>query len=403
MGLDFRTADIDLRAKVAAESSAVADFLAKNASESVAISTCNRVEFFVVGEILPETVVAEWIQRSGLSADAREHFSILRDEACLLHLFRVTSSLESMVVGETQITSQVKRAYEEASRTGRIGVYLHRCFQRAFKVAKRIRSQTEVGRLAVSIPSVGVKLAEKVLGSLTETKVGILGLGEIGRVAAEHFSSVQPRQLLLYNRTREVAEHLAQGLRANQSEVAIAETPADLLRHCDIIVNAVDVPLVQASEIDEWRARTRTSLVLDLAVPPQFPLIDEAGHYVYRVDDLRLIADENSRLRSQELEKAERMIVEEMQSAWKSFQSVDLGEILGQVQARADQTASKEIEALKAKLSHLKAEDWVEIEKMARRLSSKVLQDPMVGLRSSLQESEETESLMQFFRSIFRI
>lgn len=403
VGLDFRTAELELRGRAAAKDSSLYEILAKEATEALWISTCNRVEFFAVSIHSPEELISAWIRNAKLDDEARDHFLIYRNDACLNHLFRVTASLESMVVGETQITSQVKRAYDEATHARRIGAILHRCCQRAFKVAKRVRSQTEVGRLAVSIPSIGVKLAEKVLGDLTQTKVGMIGLGEIGRVAAEHFFTVQPKKLMLYNRTEAVARQLATSLSTDQTRAEAFSSIDPLVENCDILVNGVDAPLFERRHLEVWQNRSGPLLILDLAVPPQIPLMDLSNHYIYRVDDLKKIAEENSRLRAQELEKAEQIIREETASCWRSLQSIHVGEILGEVQARADQWTASEIQELKARLPHLNAADWNEIEKMAKRLSSKVLQDPMVGLRSSLQEGEETETLVQFFRSIFRV
>jgi glutamyl-tRNA reductase len=176
-----------------------------------------------------------------------------------------------------------------------------------------------------------------------------------------------------------------------------------MVEHCDVIVNTIDVPIITQTQLDQWKERIGPLLILDLAVPFQIPFLDISNHYIYRVDDLRRIAEENSRLRIQELEKAELIIREEVNSCWHSLQAFDVGELFGQVHARAEDFTSQEIHKLKAKLPHLTASDWDEIHKMATRLSSKVLQDPMVGLRSSLQESEEKETLVQFFRSIFRI
>lgn len=403
VGLDFHSADLELRAKAASKELSLYDRLHDGLLESVWVSTCNRVEIFGVGARSAEECLGRWLEVALLSPSSAAYFKTYDDEECLRHLFRVTASLESMVVGETQITSQVKRAYDDAARMGRSGTILNRSFQRAFKVAKRIRSQTEVGRLAVSIPSVGVKLAEKVLGSLSGINVGIIGLGEIGRVAAEHFSTVQPKSLYLYNRTTSVAEELKAALALEPSAVQIGESVHELAQHCQVIVNAVDVPLVDAKAIEVIKGRDGPILILDLAVPPQIELFDMSSHYVYRVDDLKRIADENNKLRVQEVEKAEGIIREEAAGCWSSLQTLDVGEILKQVQGRARSIKAKELEELKSRLPELSPTHWAEIEKMAERLTSKVLQDPMVGLRSSLQESSETETLVQFFRSIFRI
>lgn len=403
IGLDFRTASLDLRVKAGAVAESLIHRFVAAGEEALAINTCNRVEICVLSSRFAEDLLNEWLQMAGLGKSESSKFQTRQNQEALRHLFRVASSLESMVVGEAQIVGQVKNAYQLAQARGWPGPILHRCFQSAFKVAKKVRSDTEVGQFAVSVPSIGVKLAEKIFGNLSEKTVGVLGLGEIGRIAAEHFGSVIPRKLLLYNRTQEVASSYAEKLGHREVDVVVQDSVEPILKEADVVVSAVSAPLLGEKQLAQMAEQGRRILILDLGVPPSVSDSYAADIYLYRVDDLEEIARENSRLRLQELERAEILIEKEVEQCWKSLETLSLSETFERLSAKVKDLQEKELEALKNRLSNISEEDWREIEKMSRRLSSKILQDPIVELKSRLENTEEKETWLHFFRNIFRI
>lgn len=410
VGLDFKSAPLELRAKATCREKDFARGIAPDAQEYVWLSTCNRVDIFAVGDVVPDSVLSRWVDRLGLSDQERKCFHIYEEEAALNYLFRVSSSLESMVVGEVQITGQLKRAYDESIKGGHVGPILHRCFQKAFKLNKRIRSQTEVGRLAVSMPSVAVKLAERILGSLTPRTIGVIGLGEIGRVAAEHFASVQPRKLLLYNRTVQVAEELAEKLKKESVNVAVVSSVDSLLNESDVIVSAADAVVVSSAQLQKLDKKSRDKFLVDLSVPPSIEIEDRSRQhlFIYSVDDLKKIADENNQLRQHEMQKANALVDDELASCWRAVQAMRISEgglqaVIQSLSSKADQLTQSELDELRRRLPDLSPQQWEEIEKMARRLSSKLLQDPMGELRLKMESQEEPESWMKFFKELFRI
>jgi glutamyl-tRNA reductase len=311
--------------------------------------------------------------------------------------------MESMVVGETQITGQIKRAYETASQKAWVGHNLHRCFQRAFKVAKRVRSETEVGRLAVSIPSIGVKLAEKVLGNLSSKTVAVLGLGEIGRIAAEHFQSLSPQKMYLYNRTFSKAQEFANNLSGKNIEVEVVPGVGHILHEADIIISAVDAVLLDNAKLKKLEARGKPTFILDLAVPASVGKHRANNLYYFGIDDLKKISDENNKLRSQEVLKAYALIESEVEDCWKTLSASSLSETFEKLAHKAQGLAENELNLLKAKLPDISDEDWGEIEKMAKRISQKCIQDPMRELKQHVQSSKDSEGIVAFFRNIFRI
>jgi glutamyl-tRNA reductase len=401
--LDFKKAPLELRAKALRKEKEFASQISEGAIEKVFLSTCNRVELYAVSDSPPSVSLAKWQNICGLSDVEIKLFQIFQGQDALRHLFRVAASMESMVIGESQIGGQVKAAYEEAREAETIGPLFHRCFQRAFKVAKRVRSQTEVGRLAVSIPSIGVKLAERVLGNLSQKVVGIIGLGEMGKLSAEHFGSVQPKKILLHNRTFSVAEKLAHDLQAENINAVATEQLSNLLSEADVIVSAVDGVILKQKELKELDSRRDPLFVLDLSVPPSLEPFSFENVFFYSIDDLQKIAKENTQLREQEMQKAESIIESEATQCFERLHRASVSKTLEHLSAKADRLTQGELDHLKSKLGHLSDSDWAEIEKMAHRLSHKVLHDPIVELRSLLDSSEESETVITYFRNLFRL
>ena len=196
VSIDFKSGDLDLRVKALELKKSNLKELFSASSEIIFLGTCNRVEIYSFGNVTSQDLLLKWIEACKLTEDESKQFRLFQGTEVVEHLFRVAASLESMVVGEAQILGQVKSCYEEASRMGTVGPVLHKLFQRTLRIAKRIRSETDVGRFPVSVPSIAVRLAEKVVGTMTDRVVLVVGLGEMGRLAAEYFSSTQPRELL---------------------------------------------------------------------------------------------------------------------------------------------------------------------------------------------------------------
>lgn len=401
LGIDFHTAGLDLRAKVA--SCTRLEKVAPHWQERVLLLTCNRAEIIGVGDENVESVLDRWIAELQLNTSDKAAFRYHQDEEALSHLFRVVSGMESMVVGETQISGQVKKAYEEAAQKGEVQKVLHRCFQQAFKVAKRVRGTTDVGRLAVSVPSISVKLAEKVLGNLSQRSVCILGLGEIGRVAAEHFGSVQPRKLILYNRTLSVAEELAAKLAQENISCEVSSEVETAVAKADVVVSAVGATILTKSQLEVLDKRGLPILVIDLSVPPSIEKCGVHHLFLYSIDDLKKIADENAQLRGHEVERADAIIQEESRRVWTNLQTLSVSQTFDRLAQKVDTLTKEELQGLRAQMSSVSEKDWLEIERMARRLSSKILQDPMMELKNQIQQNKEPESMIQLFRSIFRI
>jgi glutamyl-tRNA reductase len=312
LGLTHQTATLDVRERFALPESALPGALAQlqrvpGIAEGVIVSTCNRTEFYVVGELTDNSAPAFFkkFYRDFRVGDERYLFRLVGSE-CVRHLFRVASGLESMVVGETEIFGQIKRAYQSATAAGTVGRFLNRLFQKSFHVGKQVRSSTAITRGGVSVGSVAVELAEQIFGDLEGRKIMIVGAGETSEKTAKAFRSRGAKQIFVSNRSFERAQALAtltggRALQFNNWEPGFLDL--DVLVSSTAAPNAV-ITLKKVATL--WRARRhRPVLMIDLAVPRDIdPAVQNLeGVYLYDLDSLRVIAERTLSARQQEAEK----------------------------------------------------------------------------------------------------
>ena len=316
-GLSHQTASVEIRERFAIADSALPAALLRlraieGVEEGLIVSTCNRTEFYLTGGV-SQLPPARFFQEfyNGLRLGDEPHFFGLWADRCVHHLYRVVSGLESMVVGETEIFGQVKRAYEAAVREKATGRRLNKLFQKSFHVGKQVRSSTAVGRGSISMGSVAVDLAEQVFGKLEGCKIMLLGAGHTSEKMARSFKARGARQILVSNRSFDRAQLLAQetGGRAVRFEVWEQEF-ADL----DILVTSTSAPhaivtVEKIAPILKHRGH-RPLFMIDAAVPrdidPNVHQLD--GVYVYDLDALQSMAERSMEARVQEAAGCDRLI-----------------------------------------------------------------------------------------------
>jgi glutamyl-tRNA reductase len=316
-GLSHQTASVEIRERFAIGDSALPEALLRlraieGVEEGLIISTCNRTEFYVTGAVsqLPAARFFEEFYK-GLRSGDEPHFFGLWAELCVHHLFRVVSGVESMVVGETEVFGQVKRAYEAAVREKATGRQLNKLFQKSFHVGKQVRSSTGVGRGSISVGSIAVDLAEQIFGKLEGCKIMVLGAGDTSEKMARSFKARGAHQIFVSNRSFDRAQVLAQetGGRAIRFEDWEREF-ADL----DILVTSTSAPhaIVTVEKIAPvLRHRgDRPLFMIDVAVPrdidPNVHRLD--GVYVYDLDALQSMAERSMETRKQEIVGCDRLI-----------------------------------------------------------------------------------------------
>ena|ERR1700677_2191325 len=319
LGLSHRTASVELREKFAVADADLADAAhqlgeMQGISESVILSTCNRVELFAATD--DPALGFESLNRF-LGARANEHhydshiFYKHDSPQSVRHLFRVVSGLESMVLGETEILGQVKKAYAAAAANSKTARHLNKLFQRAFNVAKEVRTNTNITRGPVSVGSVAVDLAEKIFGRLAACKVMILGAGETSEMTARALHSRGARSIFVANRTHDRAAALAAEMGGQAIRYEEWEGP---LCDMDIVIGSTASPhpvLTREKLAPVMKLRkNRPLFVIDLAVPRDVePAVNELdGVYLYDIDSLQTIAQQSMEIRRKELTVCEAMI-----------------------------------------------------------------------------------------------
>ena len=316
VGISHHTANVETRERYARGPDIGAALRERGCVEALVLSTCNRVEVYGVAEraIASETIAAHLLPgaASQVTDDAAAFYRYEGDE-CVQHLFRVACGLDSMVVGETEVLGQAKQAYATARESGGAGPLLHRLFQRAFRVAKQVRTNTDITRGAVSVGSVAVELAGKIFGDLKQRKVLVLGAGDTSERTARALASRGVTDLRVTNRSGERAEQLA-ALIGGRS-VAFDGWEGQC-REVDILISstAADEPLLTRAKLapilrERW---DRPLFIIDIAVPrdvaPDVNDID--GVFLYDIDSLQSIAEQSLTLRRQQTAAAEQIIAE---------------------------------------------------------------------------------------------
>jgi glutamyl-tRNA reductase len=317
VGLSHHATNVETRERFAGDAETGCALRNSGCAEALLLSTCNRVEVYGAAETrMPTEKIARCLTRS-LDRELENVAAFYRyeDAECAQHLFRVASGLDSMVVGETEILGQAKRAYESARASGAVGPYLHRLFQRAFRVAKHVRTHTEITRGAVSVGSVAVDLAERIFGGLAQCKVLLLGAGETGERTARALASSGVSDLRVSSRSGARAETLARLVAGRVIDFA------QWMEQCyeiDILIAATssEAPLLTRENLAPMlRDRIdRPLFLIDIAVPRDVdPTVNQLnGVYLYDIDSLQSIAQQSLVLRHQQIAAAEAIISEHL-------------------------------------------------------------------------------------------
>ena len=388
VGVSHKTAPLDVREKLALGPEKIAEVLQRisGAAEAMVLSTCNRVEFYAIAAS-PQEVKGSLrsLVTSLGGVHSLEHVYEHDGDAALVHLFRVAASLDSMVLGEAQILGQVKDALELAQQRGSVGPELIRACAAAFASAKRVRSETEIGRAAVSMASAAVELATKVFGGLEGRAALLVGAGEMAELAAKHLHKARARPILVTNRTRARADELASVV---AGEVRDFEELDGSLSVADLVVCSTASPFYiftkeRVAPLLKVR-KFRPLFMVDLAVPRNIApdLGDLDGVFAYDVDDIQKIIADNSNTRAIEAAKAETIIAEEIAHFVRARSVRDGVPVLAQLRARAEQIAKAEAERTLLGLGDdLSEKQRRSVLAMALAIINKLLHEPTARLR----------------------
>lgn len=409
VGLSHRTAPVEVRERLAVPPDRLQDELRRiaghaNFDEAILISTCNRVELYATSDDPNEALQRA---RQTLEAQLPEDSShdVLyaeRGVAVVRHVFRVASSLDSLVVGEPQILGQVKEAYDAARGAGTAGTLLGRCFSQAFSTAKRVRNETGIAEGTVSVSSIACELAKKIFGHLDGRRALLLGAGDMGEAAAKSLRQTGA-QLHVTNRSEERAQALAE---ACGGRAVLYEHLTTELSDADVVIASTASPkFILTPELMRGVVRSRRHrplFIIDIAVPrdvdPRVGTMDNV--FVYDVDDLQQVAEENMAVRAREAADAERIIDEEVDSFLSWRRSLELAPTIVALRKRFGQVADEELRRTLARLESISASDRAALEAMSRSMVNKLLHQPMTQLKVGAGEPDGAH-LIDAVRRIF--
>ena len=396
VGLSYRTSPVALREKLAVPSGELGAAIARLKSEvaldeALMVATCNRVEVYgVTSDPGAAARAKSWLE-GPLGAGALDGHTYERSgRDAVTHAFRVASSLDSMVVGEPQILGQVKDAYAAATGAGGLGTLLDRCFARAFAVAKRVRNETGIAAGAVSVSSIACDVAKGIFGDLRGKRVLLVGAGKMGESAAKHLAK-QGAKLFVLNRSRERAVELAaacggepRGIAELQSELALADV-AIASTSSDRFVITVDL----MKEVMRARKR-RDVFLIDIAVPRDIdPRVGEMdGVFLYDVDDLGKVAQENMAARKREADAAEKIIESETRDFEEWRKQQDLKPLIIGIRQHVHATLTAELERTLPRLTGDKDKDKAALERMIEAMVNKVVHHPVAEVKRASERGD---------------
>ncbi|MFO0028379.1 MAG: glutamyl-tRNA reductase [Pseudomonadota bacterium] len=392
LGLNHQTAPVSLRERVAFDRDTVPVALAAlrrvdGVEEAAILSTCNRIELYSNVRDGREQAIVEWLHsHHGLTPPTLEEFLYRHDgPAAVRHLFRVATGLDSMVLGEPQILGQVKESYHLARAAGALGSPLERLFQNTFAVAKRVRTDTRIGANPVSVAFAAVRLAHQVFADLGRSTVMLVGAGDTVELAARHLTESGVKRMLVANRTLANAEALA--ARFGAQAMPLSDVPARLAE-ADVLIasTASREPVITRAQVASAikARRRRPMLILDLAVPrdvePATAELDDV--FVYTVDDLSGVIEDNLRSRREAAREAEAIIDLQVGHFMDWCRGLDGQGVVRTVRAAAARERDALLARARAMLEHGKpAEEALAF--LANALTNKIMHAPSANLRAA--------------------
>lgn len=421
VGMNHKTASVKVRECLAPAAEEVPQQLAKAAAlegirEALIIATCNRVEVLAVAESDQDRAagrICTWlIEGAGLDPDeALGSLYIHHGSDAVRHLFRVASSLDSLVVGEPQILGQIKDAYRTAARGGTTRTVLNKLLHKTFQVAKRVRTETNIGGAAVSVSYAAVQLAKKIFDDLGGLSALMIGAGEMAELAAEHLMAQGVGKMAVANRTLERAVELAQRYGGGPGSAFGLDDLDQALEQVDIVISstgASDPVITPELARKSLRARRgRPIFFIDIAVPRDIdPAVAELdGCFVYDIDDLGQVVEKNLANRVQEAKAAERIVAEEVVKFARWLGSLSVVPTITELGAKAEALRLAELERTLKDLGPIPEEEVQAMDRLTKALVKKLLHDPILFLKdqSHGKAKDTRRSQVALLRRIFRL
>jgi glutamyl-tRNA reductase len=411
VGVNHKTAPVEVRERFAIAESRLPEVTRSLANypgvdEAMIVSTCNRVEMLVRASNGDCDLRGFISEHMGLQPEQYEkHIYERRERDAVRHVFRVASSLDSMVVGEPQILGQVKEAYAVARGVGALQSQLDALMTRAFAVAKRVRTETAIASSSVSVASVAVELAQKIFGKLDGKVVYLVGAGKMTELAARHLIAHGASSIFVANRTYEKAVSMA---RKFKGEALRFEQLYETADRADIVITSTGAPHAifrrEHGERFLSKRRNRPMFFIDIAVPRD---VDAAmneldGVFVYDIDDLQQVVSSHLGDRKREAERAEALVELEVEKFQSRLQTLDVVPTIVSLQEQMDTIRQAEIDRFRGRLGPLNSEQEAAVEAMTRGIINKILHTPIRTLKSAAKDPESA-TVVEVVKQIFNL
>lgn len=414
VGLNYKTAPVEIREKLTFSENSLQDAMQelkkrKSILENVILSTCNRTEIYAVvdqahtGRYYIKQFLADWFD-----VDKEELSSFLRiseDDGALEHLFRVSSGLDSMVLGETQILGQVKQAFLTSQEVKATGTIFNELFKQAITFAKRAQKETSIGENAVSVSYAAVELAKKIFGTLDGKHVVILGAGKMGELAAKNLQGSGATKITVVNRTLEKASTLAEKFNAQAAQIDNLE---EVLKSTDILISSTGadsyVITQEMLEPIQKERKGRPLFLVDIAVPRDLdPALEKLDNvFLYDIDDLQHIVDENLETRKKAAEQIEILLEKEIITFKEWMKTLGVVPVISALRNKALTIQAETMKSIERKMPDLTDRERKVLSKHTKSIINQLLKDPITQAKE-LAGSENAAEALQLFVDIFGI
>src|SRR5271165_4187147 len=410
IGVNHQTAPVEVREQFAIPEARLPEATKCLATypgieEGMIVSTCNRVE--LLARTVNGSADMQGFMRQFYGFDPGLYGQYLyehRERDAVRHVFRVASSLDSMIVGEPQILGQVKEAYATARAVGAVSSQLDALLTRSFAVAKRVRTETAVATSAVSVASVAVDLAKKIFGNLQGKSVYLVGAGKMCELAARHLVAHGAKKIYVANRTFERAAAMAKKF---DGEPIPFEQLYDTVDRADIVISSTGAPhtIFRKEHGEKFlsRRRHRPMFFIDIAVPrdidPEMNKLD--GIFVYDIDDLQQVVSSHVADRKTEADRAEAIVQLEVDKFQSRLQTLDVVPTIVSLQEHLETVRQAEIDRVRARLGALTPEQELAVEALTRGIINKIMHTPITTLKSAARESTEATTVVDLVRKLF--
>ena len=414
VGVNHKTTPVEIREKLAFTKGKIEEsvnhlFNFPDIIEHTILSTCNRVEIYARANSQDSAIksikqfICDFHQLS--LVELEDHFYSYSNKEAVEHLFRVSSSLDSMILGEAQILGQVKEAYSLARDLSSTGLVLNQLFEKAFSIAKKVREETGIAERSVSISSAAVELAQKIFDDLENHTVMLVGTGEMAELAAKHLISYGVKTIYVTSRTYERAANLARALNGSALDF---EAFKNELHRADIVITSTSAPnFIIKKEIVEKAIHERKNkpiFFIDIAVPRDIePDVNDLENvYLYDIDDLQVVVSANIKEREKEAKNAMNFISQEVTKFNNWVGALDAVPTIVEIRKKAENIRKQEIEKTLKKISHLSEDEKQLLRQMSSSMINKILHKPTIKLKQKTQ-SEDGHVYLKAIRHLFHL